>query len=191
MTLPLAACKEAARSIQRRFQGADRDGFWKSNGDRHREARAAEMISAARGTLILSTAILVGLICRSTQASDTPRYCLTIAIDLHASLREEVSAIDLIIENAFVVSIPKFPEGWGIKVQNYVDNTPTKISGGATGNVAELRAKDLTCLFEIEKNVPGEPRISVAGSVIISNGKTELRLMLDKRQFVLRKIRPE
>jgi hypothetical protein len=130
------------------------------------------MTPVLRGAVILFLAVLVGLICRSTHASETRRYCLTIAVDLQANLREEVSTIDLVIENATVVSIPKFPKGWGIKVQNYVDNTPTTVSGGATGNVAELRANDLRCLFEIENSVPREPPITVTGSVSISNGKT-------------------
>lgn len=113
---------------------------------------------------------------------------MTIAVDLRADLREEVSAIDLIIENASVVSIPRFPAGWGIKVQNYADNTPTKISGGATGSVAELRVKDLQCIFKIANDVPGAPPIAVTGSVYISNGNTERRIILHGHQFTLKKI---
>jgi hypothetical protein len=112
---------------------------------------------------------------------------LTLAVDLRANLREEVSVIDLVIADASVISIPRFPAGWGIKVQNYVDNTPTTILGGATGSVAELRAEDLKCLFEIENSVPGTPPITVTGSVDISNGKAVHRLFLRKGQIVLKK----
>lgn len=151
------------------------------------------MISPTRGAMILFAVVLLGPVCRSAYASETkfPRFCLSIAVDLRADLREEVSAIDLVITNASVVSIPRFPEGWGIKVQNYGDNTPTTISGGATGGVAELRAQDLKCLFQIQDSIPSIPPITVTGSVHISNGNTERRLILHKHQIVLEKIRSE
>jgi len=149
------------------------------------------VISPARGAMIAFTAVLLGPLCRPTHASENPRYCLTIEVGLQADLREEVSAIDLTIENASVVSIPRFPAGWGIRVQNYVDNTPTKISGGATGNVAELQMKDLKCMFEVENEVPGTPPIMVTGSVYISNGRTERHLILHGHQFILEKITAE
>lgn len=151
------------------------------------------MISAVRGPMIFVAAALLAAVCGSAYASETkfPRFCLSIAVDLRADLREEVSAIDLVITNASVVSIPRFPEGWGIKVQNYVDNTPTTISGGATGGVAELRAQELKCLFEIQDSIPSIPPITVTGSIYISNGNTERRLILHEHQIVLEKIRPE
>lgn len=117
-----------------------------------------------------------------------PRYCMTIAIRLRQNLREEVSGINLVIKNASVIGIPRFPAGWGIKVQNYVDNTPTTIFGGATGSVAELRAEDLKCLFEIENGVPGTPPIEVSGNIAISTGEHERRVVLGKNQIVLEKI---
>ena len=145
------------------------------------------------GTTILLAAVLAASACRSTQASDAklPRFCLTISVDLRADLREEVSVIDLVIKNASVVSIPRFPAGWAIKIQNYVDNTPTSIFGGATGGVAELQAKDLKCLFELEDSVPGTPQITVKGSVYVSNGETERRIFLHHDQIVLERIRSE
>jgi hypothetical protein len=95
------------------------------------------MISAIRGAMVFVAGVVLVAVCGSAHASETkfPRFCLSIAVDLRADLREEVSAINLVIANASVVSIPRFPEGWGIKVQNYVDNTPTTISGGATGGI--------------------------------------------------------
>jgi hypothetical protein len=148
------------------------------------------MIFAIRGGMILFVAALSSTVGASALASQTrsPRFCLSIAIDLRDDRREEVSAVDLVIQNASVVSIPRFPLGWGIKVQNYVDNTPTTISGGATGNVAELRSQDLRCLFEIENGVPGTPPIEVTGSINISNGQTEQRLILRKDQIIFKKL---
>jgi hypothetical protein len=123
-----------------------------------------------------------------TAAAKSPRYCLTIAAGLRPELREEVSTIDLVIENGSVVAIPRFPAGWGLKVQNYSDNTPTTIFGGATGSAAELRSEDLRCLFEIENGVPGTPPIRVSGKIAISTGENERRVVLRKNQIVLEKI---
>lgn len=146
------------------------------------------MIPGARRVLIVCVPVLVSLIWRPTSASDAPHYCLTISVGLRSDLREEVSGIDIVINNASVTSIPRFPKGWGIKVQNYVDNTPTKIFGGATGSVAELQEADLRCLFEIRNDVPGKPAIIVTGSIYISDGRNERRLNLDKSQVILEKI---
>jgi hypothetical protein len=76
-------------------------------------------------------------------------------------------------------------------VQNYVDDTPTTISSGATGGMAELRAQELKCLFEIQDSIPSIPPITVTGSVYINNGKAERRLILHEHQIVLEKIRSE
>lgn len=146
------------------------------------------MIPGVRRALIVCVPVLVSLIWGPTLANDAPHYCLTISVALRSDLREEVSGINLVIHNASVISIPKFPEGWGIKVQNYVDNTATTIFGGATGSVAELREDDLRCLFEVHNNVPGRPAIIVTGSIYVSNGKTVRQLILDKSKVILEKI---
>ncbi len=148
------------------------------------------MIGGARAAAIPSAAILALGVCALSHASEarSPRYCLTIAAGLRPGLREEVSVIDLVIENGSVVAIPKFPAGWGLKVQNYSDNTPATIFGGATGSAAELRSEDLKCLFEIESGVPGTPPIKVSGNIAISTGVHERRVVLRKNQIVLEKI---
>ena len=143
------------------------------------------------GIVVIALMTLVWTAFRTADGNERQlaRYCLTIAVDLRADRGEEVGALDLVIENASVVSIPKFPVGWEMTVQNYVDNTPTKVSGGATGSVAELRAGDLRCLFEIESDVPGAPPIKVSGSAVINARGQERRVFLSNRQINLENIR--
>ena len=144
------------------------------------------MTFAKFGVFWAVLALPVNIVCAEAQGGgEFPRYCLTIAVELRPTLRERVSVIDLVIENASVVSIPRFPPGWELKIQNQIDSSPTLIFGGATGSVAELAAEDMSCLFQIENSVPGRPPINVNGKVTISTGTTESEIVLGKRHILL------
>jgi hypothetical protein len=113
-------------------------------------------------------------------------YCLTIVADLND--RERVSVIHLTLENAVVKSVPKFPLGWQLEIQNQIEGNVV-ISGGAMGAVAQLLAKDLKCLLQIgDIDFDGTPPIKAKGSVYISTGIHERRVFLRKDQIVLEKI---
>jgi len=157
------------------------------NGDGEGEIGSPEMISTSCGGLPAMLALLLGTVCTTGQvnADEFPRYCLTIALDLHD--REEVSGIDIVVQNATVVRVPRFPPGWEIKIENQIEGT-TIISGSATGSVAELNRNELKCLFQIHNAVTGTPPITATGSVYISTGETEHRLFLHKSQIILEKI---
>jgi hypothetical protein len=148
------------------------------------------VIVAIRGAIGPLTAMVLATCCSPlpTAEEGSARYCLSIAVPLRPQLREEVSVIDLVVENGYVAAIPRFPIGWELKVENQIDNNPVPIFGGATGSVAELRAEDLRCLFEIEKDAPGAPPITVSGKVRISTGIQEREVALSKDQIVLERI---
>jgi hypothetical protein len=107
---------------------------------------------------------------------------VTIAVELHD--RQRVSVIDLVVDNGSVVSIPRFPAGWGINVENHVDVSPVSIFGGAEGSVVELGLKDLKCLFEIEDDLTGAP-LKVSGKIAISTGTQETTINLRQDQIIL------
>jgi hypothetical protein len=141
------------------------------------------------GIVWVALALLVSPACAQQKPGGKfPRFCLTTAVQIWPGLRERVSVIDLVIENASVVAVPRFPPGWEFKIQNWVDTSPSRIFGGATGSVAELAAEDLKCLFEVEDSAPGTPPIRVTGNVYISTGEHERRISLDNNQIVLERL---
>jgi hypothetical protein len=151
--------------------------------------RPPQVTAAKFGIVWVALALVVSPACAQQKPGGKfPRFCLTIAVQLRPGLRERVSVVDLVIENASVVAVPRFPPGWEFKIENRVDVSPSRIFGGATGSVAELAADDLKCLFEVEDSVPGTPPIKVTGSVYISTGEHERRISLDRNHIVLERI---
>lgn len=122
-----------------------------------------------------------------TERAKKMDYCVTIAVDLRG--RERVSMIDLVLENAIVTSIPRFPFGWQLEIENQTDGTVV-IFGAAMGSIVQLYGDDLRCLVRIQNRVfdGTTPPITAKGSVHISTGVNEWAVLLNEDQIVLEEI---
>jgi hypothetical protein len=103
-------------------------------------------------------------------------YCVSIAPEARSG--ERVSALDLVLEHATLVSIPKYPVGWQLDIRQEVEGD-TVISGAALAGVAELLPRELGCLFEVRRSF-NERAIPMTGRGTVSFG------IDPQRQVVLR-----
>ena len=145
-------------------------------GDRHRQVRGTAV--APVRSISLAAAFFLAAMCVPAQARD---YCVTIKSDARPG--ERVSTIDLVLKNATLVSIPRYPPGWQIEIRQEVEGD-TFIFGGALAGVAEIEPGELKCLFRVQRSFD-DKSVRMAGSGSIGFGiEPERRVRLQNSQVL-------